>query len=94
MSLLNPPRPRSSYAATQGRSGHGRSVQAGLARVPRLDWVLLLASAALLVIGTVLVWSATTERGMCGAESVVLIASGSLNVWPNTASSQSISPKS
>jgi rod shape determining protein RodA len=33
-----------------------------LSRVPRLDWILLLATAALLALGTVLVWSATAER--------------------------------
>ncbi len=32
------------------------------ARVPRVDWSLLLATAALLVAGTFLVWSATAER--------------------------------
>ena len=53
MSVLNPPRSRTPRVV---------SAQSGLARVPRLDWVLLLASAALLVIGTVLVWSATIER--------------------------------
>ncbi len=34
-----------------------------LARVPRLDWALLLATGGLLTLGTVLVWSATAERG-------------------------------
>lgn len=33
-----------------------------LSRVPRLDWVLLLATTALLALGAVLVWSATAER--------------------------------
>ena len=37
-------------------------VESSLARVPRVDWTLLLATAALLVLGTVLVWSATAER--------------------------------
>lgn len=32
------------------------------ARVPRLDWLLMLAVAGLLVIGTLLVWSATVSR--------------------------------
>ena len=32
------------------------------ARVPRVDWALLLATAALLVVGTFLVWSATAQR--------------------------------
>ncbi len=31
-------------------------------RGPRLDWVLMLAAAALLALGAVLVWSATAER--------------------------------
>lgn len=33
-----------------------------LARVPRLDWLLLLVTAVLLVVGTLLVWSATSQR--------------------------------
>jgi rod shape determining protein RodA len=36
--------------------------ESSLARVPRLDWLLLLAAALLLGIGTLLVWSATVER--------------------------------
>jgi len=32
------------------------------ARVPQVDWTLLLTTAALLVVGTFLVWSATAER--------------------------------
>ena len=36
--------------------------QSSLSRVPRLDWMLLLATAALLALGTVLVWSATSQR--------------------------------
>ena len=32
------------------------------ARVPRLDWVLLLAAIALLALGALLVWSATAQR--------------------------------
>jgi len=31
-------------------------------RAPRVDWVLLLATGALLALGTLLVWSATAER--------------------------------
>ena len=53
MSLANPPRTR------PARPG---AVQSSLARVPRLDWMLLLATAALLALGTVLVWSATSQR--------------------------------
>ncbi|WP_148574263.1 rod shape-determining protein RodA [Nocardioides caldifontis] len=43
------------------RSGHVPAPSSH-ARVPRLDWLLLLAAAVLLAIGTVLVWSATVER--------------------------------
>ena len=35
---------------------------ASRARVPRLDWLLMLAVAGLLVVGTLLVWSATVHR--------------------------------
>ncbi len=36
--------------------------ESSLVRVPQLDWLLLVSTAALLVIGTLLVWSATAER--------------------------------
>jgi len=36
--------------------------ESSLARVPRLDWVLLLATLALLSLSVLLVWSATAER--------------------------------
>ncbi len=36
--------------------------ESSLARVPQLDWTLITATAALLVLGTMLVWSATAER--------------------------------
>jgi rod shape determining protein RodA len=36
--------------------------ESSLARVPRLDWAVLLAATALLALGTILVWSATSER--------------------------------
>ena len=36
-------------------------VETSLARVPRLDWLLLLATAALLAYGVLLVWSATAD---------------------------------
>ncbi|MDX6325513.1 MAG: rod shape determining protein RodA [Nocardioidaceae bacterium] len=36
--------------------------ESSLARVPRLDWVLLLATMALLALGALLVWSATAQR--------------------------------
>jgi len=53
VSVANPPRTRPTRPGT---------VQSSLARVPRLDWMLLLATAALLALGTVLVWSATSQR--------------------------------
>ena len=31
-------------------------------RAPGLDWILMLAVAALIVLGTLLVWSATSHR--------------------------------
>ncbi len=45
-----------------GRTRHARVDVAGRTKAPRLDWVLVLAVAGLLVIGTVLVWSATASR--------------------------------
>ena len=36
--------------------------ETSLARLPRLDWTLLMAAASLVVIGTVLVWSATSDK--------------------------------
>ena len=36
--------------------------EASLARLPRLDWTLLLAAASLVAIGTLLVWSATSDK--------------------------------
>jgi rod shape determining protein RodA len=50
MSVMVPNRPRTPRP------------ESSLARVPRLDWVLIAATAALLVLGTLLVWSATAER--------------------------------
>jgi rod shape determining protein RodA len=52
VSILSAHRPRS--AQLPGPSSH--------ARVPRLDWLLVLAATVLLALGTVLVWSATAER--------------------------------
>ncbi len=37
-------------------------VESSLARMPRVDWSLLVATGALLTLGTLLVWSATAER--------------------------------
>jgi rod shape determining protein RodA len=39
-----------------------RTESPSLARVPRLDWILALASAALLAVGALLVWSATKDN--------------------------------
>jgi rod shape determining protein RodA len=39
-----------------------RVEHAGRTKAPRLDWVLMLAVAGLLVMGTLLVWSATVNR--------------------------------
>jgi rod shape determining protein RodA len=38
--------------------------ESSLSRVPRLDWLLLVATALLLGLGTLLVWSATAERDL------------------------------
>ncbi len=45
----------------QGRPAVGRP-ETTWSRVPRLDWVLTAAVAALLALGAVLVWSATAQR--------------------------------
>ena len=45
-----------------GRSRAPRADVPTRVRVPRLDWILMLAGAALLVLGTLLVWSATSAR--------------------------------
>ena len=52
MSILSASRPRAGHVPAP--SSH--------ARVPRLDWLLVLAVTVLLALGTVLVWSATAER--------------------------------
>ncbi|QLQ10144.1 MAG: rod shape-determining protein RodA [Nocardioidaceae bacterium] len=39
-----------------------RAISAPLARGPRADWILMAVTAALLVLGTVLVWSATRDN--------------------------------
>ena len=36
--------------------------ESSVARLPRLDWTLLLAAAALVAVGTLLVWSATSDK--------------------------------
>lgn len=58
MSIITPGRPRAAR------------LEASAARVPRLDWVLVLAAAALLALGALLVWSATAERNdLTGGDS-------------------------
>src|SRR3954451_5572299 len=54
MAILSPTRHRPIRTET--------GIASSLARVPRLDWPLLLATVALLTLGTVLVWSATAEK--------------------------------
>ena len=63
MALLAPGRP-SSTSRNRAPLARPRTIrtESSLARVPRLDWLLLVATAALLVLGTMLVWSATAER--------------------------------
>ena len=51
MTVTAPPRSRPARLDATSRT-----------RVPRLDWLLMLAVVGLLVLGTVLVWSATTSR--------------------------------
>ena len=79
MSLLSPPRarsPRSSYPSTPSRSALST-----LSRVPRLDWLLLLAAAALLALGTLLVWSATAERDtLTGGDSEAFLRRHLVNI--------------
>jgi len=69
MSVVSPSRPRVSR------------VESSLARVPRVDWALLLATAALLAIGTVLVWSATAERdALTGGDSFAFLRRHLVNI--------------
>lgn len=50
-------------------------------RVPRLDWVLLLAVLALLTLGVLLVWSATAQRAdLTGADSTAYLRKQLVNV--------------
>jgi rod shape determining protein RodA len=51
MSVLAPARPRPARLEASTRT-----------RTPRLDWLLMAATVALLVIGSLLVWSATSNR--------------------------------
>jgi rod shape determining protein RodA len=73
MSTISPPRTRS------GRPSY--SVSSSFSRVPQLDWMLLLASAALLALGTVLVWSATAERDtLTGGDSEAFLRRHLVNI--------------
>jgi rod shape determining protein RodA len=56
-------------------------VESSLARVPRVDWTLLLSTAALLVLGTVLVWSATAERdALTGGDPLAFLRRHLVNI--------------
>jgi rod shape determining protein RodA len=48
--------------APPARSSRSLRVESSSRRAPRLDWLLILAVVGLLVIGTLLVWSATVNR--------------------------------
>ena len=73
MSIATPSRPR----VARPPSG----ISAGLARVPQLDWALLLATAVLLALGTVLVWSATAERdALTGGDSEAFLRRHLVNI--------------
>jgi rod shape determining protein RodA len=73
MSIISPPRGRSSRPSY--------ATQSSLARVPQLDWMLLLASAALLALGTMLVWSATAERdALTGGDSDAFLRRHLVNI--------------
>jgi rod shape determining protein RodA len=55
--------------------------ESSLARVPQLDWLLLLATTALLMIGTLLVWSATSERvDLTGGDSQAFLRRHLVNI--------------
>jgi rod shape determining protein RodA len=67
--LLNPPRTRRVRA------------ESTLARVPRLDWLLVGVTVVLLVIGTLLVWSATAERDiLTGGDSRAFLRRHLVNI--------------
>ena len=77
MSIINPPRGRSPRPAYSPPS----IAQSSLARVPQLDWILLLATAALLALGTMLVWSATAERDvLTGGDSEAFLRRHLVNI--------------
>ena len=73
MTITSPARPRSPRPSY--------SVSSSLSRVPQLDWMLLLATAALLALGTMLVWSATAERdALTGGDSEAFLRRHLVNI--------------
>lgn len=51
------------------------------ARLPRLDWILLIAVLALVTLGTLLVWSATTHRAdLTGGDTTAYLRKQLVNV--------------
>ncbi|GAB3070617.1 rod shape-determining protein RodA [Nocardioides zeae] len=61
--------------------GRGAAAATTRTRIPGLDWVLLAAVAALLVVGTLLVWSATATRAsLVGDDSTAFLRRQLVNV--------------
>ena len=74
-----PPRPR--RREVNARTTRPMTRSATVRRVPGLDWMLLAAVAALLVLGTLLVWSATTAReGLTAGDSSAYLRKQLVNV--------------
>ncbi len=74
MSLTVRPAPRSAPRARP-------RLESSLVRVPQLDWLLLLATTGLLALGTLLVWSATTERvDLTGGDSQAFLRRHLVNI--------------
>jgi rod shape determining protein RodA len=70
MTMAPPARSRSVRVEGTSRAG-----------VPRLDWLLMLAVAGLLVLGTVLVWSATVNReDLTGGDSSAYLKKQLVNI--------------
>lgn len=66
---------------SQTRSRAAARTESSWARVPRVDWQLLLATAALLVVGTLLVWSATAQRdALTGGDSEAFLRRHLVNI--------------
>ncbi len=82
MTLLAPGRPPSG-SRNRAPLARPRTIrtESSLARVPRLDWLLLVATAALLALGTMLVWSATAERDvLTGGDSTAFLRRHLVNI--------------